>query len=197
MNDITHMARLLRQRYEQKASEKIGRPYKLPEKFRKPEMWAKVAEACTDLKADPDIYMDAAFAECTRPEGPFASALAGPAAAYWYRSYREKQAKDDYTANPAEECMGAFEWSAGIMSEHISLRMQQGEDEWTAWHSVLSHPLLNIPPYVRVVMAYPSYPDVVKQHLAETLAYFGRYPTAAAVCAREFPLLIEILKLRP
>lgn len=191
------MARCLRARYVTCVATRIRREYKLPEKFRDPALWRRIAENCHSVNAHPDAFIDAAFAECERPAGPFASGLVGLAALKWYDRYTSKLAALDVVDNPAGNCIGAFEWSLGIIAEHLTVRLRRGEDEFTARHAILSYPLFTFPPYVRVVLSYPIYPDIVKEYLAETLEYFHSNPTAATACAEKFPLLNEIMQMKP
>ena len=195
--DLEHMARCLRARYVLLVSARIRREYKLPEKFRQPALWKRIAENCHEVNAHPDVFIDAAFSECGRPEGPFANALVGDAARRWYERYCRQRAAQGVVNDPAESCMQSFEWCLGIIAEQLSDRIRRGEPEFEARHAIIGWPLFRFPAYVRVVLSYPIYPDIVQEYLTEAQEYFRANPTAATACAEKFPLLNELMQMHP
>jgi len=61
--------------------------------------WQKAARLCEELKAAPEVFVDAAFSQCRSTLGPFPNAMYGPACRNWYTAHTAarkayRQAKD-------------------------------------------------------------------------------------------------------
>ena len=78
---------VIREHYTRRKSQCLGSAYKPSPRHCKPEYWVNAAKQCLRLGANPQDYIDAAFNHCRQKGGPFPNALAGEAAAEWYRRY--------------------------------------------------------------------------------------------------------------
>lgn len=61
-------------------------PYKLAPRHNKKDVWLAAAQICWDMRVSPDTLIDAAFAYCTFPDGPFPNQLTGKAARAWIQN---------------------------------------------------------------------------------------------------------------
>lgn len=179
--DTQHMARCLRDRYVQRMTSNLRRPYILPAKFKDMAMWLKVAETCKNLNAHPDTFIDAAFAECGSPNGPFVSALYGAASQRWYHSYQLAMQNDCMVTDPAVNCVHTLEWCMQIIAEHLADRLQRGENEFDAMHDILKFPLFQFPAYVRVLLVVSGLSGYCQSLLGRGAGIFSR--TANGGCS--------------
>ena len=200
-SDLNHLANLIRQEYLQIVRAKLGASYKLPAKFCTADVWLKAAQLCHRLGADAHKFVTCCFDGCNLPSGPFPNSLCGKVAERWWMEHKAREAAweasgkakrgGDGLSDPAETSVAAVKWSIEILLDRCA-----GAPDFDAkFKEELSNDHIDIPAYVRALLAYPQWMDVVYKYLDDTQWYFSTFPSAAAAMVKQNPLLMDIMAL--
>ena len=76
--------------FKKRKSEQCGRPYKMGPRFRKTEIWDKIAKACMDENAYPDLWVECAFVYNKLSGGPWPTNLGTEKMKENYRNFIEE-----------------------------------------------------------------------------------------------------------
>lgn len=90
---IDAVAREIRKYYIERKSALFNGQFKIHKKFAEFRHWQEAALVCIELGATPETYVDAAFAHCGIPAGPYPNNMAGGAIRGWYGRYAHKPAR--------------------------------------------------------------------------------------------------------
>jgi hypothetical protein len=85
--EITHMVGVLRSTFRRLKQVAMRAPYKPSPRVDNHAFWEKVALNCLKNRANPEAFVEAAFAHSRQKHGPWPNQLCGPAAVAWYRQH--------------------------------------------------------------------------------------------------------------
>lgn len=92
-DQIDAVAREIRKYYIERKNAIYQNRFKLVGKNAEFIHWQRAAEVCLELNATPEVFIDAAFANCKNSVGPFPNAMYGPAVRGWYKEYTASRYK--------------------------------------------------------------------------------------------------------
>jgi hypothetical protein len=154
-NELCNLADRLKSSFFRRKSAKTGKPYKPHINFSKKEVWLKAAGNCKELKADAEDFLDAAFRYSTVANGPFPNQLGGDAMKSWYAEHAKTLKKEDGTL--LIDVRVDLEIKTAVKA--CFLRQERNKEDPI---KILNSSIMDIPPYVRIILLNNSLESMVK-----------------------------------
>lgn len=100
---VDAVAREIRKYYLERKNSAFSNKFKLRGSNAEFVHWQKAALLCLELNATPEVFVDAAFANCKSDIGPFPNAMYGQACRKWYTDYTALRHKYKQTVKETED----------------------------------------------------------------------------------------------
>ena len=159
--DLDGLANRLKKAFAEAKTEQQGKKYKAADRFKAMHVWYGVARKCLELNADPEDFIEAAFAYCSVPGGPYPQNLASRAMDRWYGEALKVNGGNT-TLGPGETLYGRR--LAGIIQTNFMAAMRLSSANHKRIRDILLDdlmlPLDLCPSYVRVLLL-PKDPAIV------------------------------------
>lgn len=176
--DVENMAVALRLCYCRRKAQQLGRAYSPHPRFKSSQLWLTAATLCTELEADPEAFVEAAFRYNTVPGGPFPQQIGSKAAVRWYKRHVENSKIAVAVPGQEDKVISPIEQEHTMNMSHVALlALERGVKE-----TIMDRSLWHIPDYTRVLLM-PKDPEVLQR--------FGR---SAAGQINNSPALRKLLK---
>jgi hypothetical protein len=164
---IDAVAREIRKYYLERKNSAFSSKFKLRGNNAEFVHWQKAALLCLELNATPEVFVDAAFANCKNNLGPFPNAMYGQACRKWYTDYTASRVKFKQTVRDAEAQGKDVMFGDEAANEHVynlkydielttrSLIRLTGESEINATTIEYINSLTtNYPAHIRVLLGF-------------------------------------------